>query len=149
LGRVRRPAMPLRVVRSCARLDEARAGWAEVTRLAPSVEEKIRIDATQKAWDKMNSEERRAFVEAALEKRTARFEARLTDCGRFTATGSLVQHFRLLLSRDMFDPSRAVEVSWNGKSATYDAKLSKVVLLREFVERFDRTFLPVAEASCP
>jgi hypothetical protein len=49
----------------------------------------------------------------------------------------------------MFDPAVPVQVTTNDKLANYEVKPAKLVLLRDFVERFDRTFLPVAEISCP
>ena len=42
-----------------------------------------------------------------------------------------------------------VKLGGTGKLTRYDAKSSKLVLLRDFIERFDRTFLPVAELACP
>jgi hypothetical protein len=97
----------------------------------------------------MKDDEKREWALAEAEKRTARLDVALDGPGRFTATTTLVQRFRLLLSRDLFDPASPVEVTTNGKTARYTATPSKLVLLREFVERFDRTFLPVAEVSCP
>ena len=40
-GGAARQTPPLRVVRACARLDEARNAWAEVTRFAAGVDENI------------------------------------------------------------------------------------------------------------
>ena len=43
------------------------------------------------------------------------------------------------------DEDGALEVTVNGKTRKRKPKPNKQVLLREFAERFDRTFLPVAE----
>ena len=49
----------------------------------------------------------------------------------------------------MFLPGKPVEVKWKGKLRKKPVTQSKKVLLEEFVERFDRTFLPVAEIRVP
>ena len=149
LGAAKRTSPPLRVVRMCARTDEGRAAWAEVTRLAPGAIEKFRLDIEQRKSDAMSEDQKREWYAAEAEKRTGRLEVTFDGPGRFTAKATLVQRFRLLLSRDMFTAGAPVEVTVNGKAAKYGVTPSKLVLLREFVERFDRTFLPVAEVSCP
>ena len=149
LGAAKRTSPPLRVVRRSAKAEEGRAAWAEITRLAAGAAEKFRPDIEARKWDAMKDDEKREWAAAEADKRTARLEVTLDAPGRFTATTTLVQRFRLLLSRDLFVAGASVEVTVNGKSAKYAVTPSKLVLLHEFVERFDRTFLPVAEVSCP
>ena len=55
-----------------------------------------------------------------------------------------MRSFRLLLSEEMSDPNLPAKVTWNGRTVTRKAVPSKETLLLDFVERFDRTFLPVA-----
>jgi poly(3-hydroxybutyrate) depolymerase len=149
LGAAKRASPPPRVVRMCARPDEGRAAWAEITRLAPGAVEKFRPDVDARKWEAMNDDEKREWAVGEAEKRTGRLEVTFDGPGRFTAKTTLVQRFRLLLSREMVAAGAPVEVTVNGKAAKYAVTPSKLVLLREFVERFDRTFLPVAEVSCP
>jgi hypothetical protein len=40
-------------------------------------------------------------------------------------------------------------VTWNGRTRQRKLKASKRVLLQDFAERFDRTFLPVAKFKIP
>ena len=56
---------------------------------------------------------------------------------------------RILLTEEMFIPGSAVQVKWRGKTVKKAAVKNKRVLLLEFVERFDRTFLPIAEVRLP
>lgn len=149
LGAAKRTNPPMRVVRRCARAEEGRAAWAEVTRLAAGAAEKFRPDIEARKWDAMSDDQKREWAVDEADKRTARLEVTLDGPGRFTAKTTLVQRFRLLLSRDLFEPGTPVEVTVNGKAAKYAVAPSKLVLLHEFVERFDRTFLPIAEVSCP
>ena len=46
-------------------------------------------------------------------------------------------------------PGDPVEVSWNGRTVRRRPRPSRLVLLTEFAERFDRTFLPIAEMRVP
>lgn len=148
-GAAVRESPPLSVVRCCARLDEARASWVEVTALWPSVKEVFRPEIEASKLEKMTEDDKRAWIQAEAEKRTARIEAKFEGAGKFTVTTSLVQRFRLLLAQDMFAPAAPVEITTNGKTARYAVEPSRLVLLRDFVERFDRTFLPVAEVGGP
>ena len=72
-----------------------------------------------------------------------------TAIGRFEARGTGVKRFRLLLTVDDFDAGSHVEVLFNGRRYRRRVEASEKVLLREFAERFDRTFLPIAEVRIP
>jgi hypothetical protein len=143
----RREPTPTRVVRMCARLDEGRSFWAEVAGVGPSVKEVFRADIDVRKLKTMDDDAKRKWLQEEAEKHTARIEAKLDAPGKFTVTTSQVTKFRLLLSREMFDPQAPVEIAVNGRSAPQrtGAQLSKVVLLKDFAERFDRTFVPIAE----
>jgi poly(3-hydroxybutyrate) depolymerase len=147
-GAVREP-VPMRVVRACTRSDEARASWAEATSFQAAVKEHFRADIEERKWKLMDDAGRRDWAQSEADKHTARLEVRLDGPGKFTAKSEQVLRFRLLLSAEMFDPATPVLLTLNDKPSKYDAKPSRLVLLRDFVERFDRTFLPVAEVSCP
>jgi hypothetical protein len=86
---------------------------------------------------------------AQIEAGTARLVVTRTAPGRFEATSTGVRRFRLLLTPDAFVPGKPVTVAWNGKTYTRTAIPSSAVLLREVVERMDRTFLPVADVTVP
>jgi dienelactone hydrolase len=148
-GGAARESPPLRVVRCCSRLDEARAAWIEATGFWPTVKEQFRPEIEASKLKNMSEDDKRAWGEDEAEKRTARIEAKFDGPGKFTVKTSLVQRFRILLAEDMFDPAKPVEITTNDKTARHDAQAGKLVLLREFVERFDRTFLPVAEVAGP
>jgi len=149
LGGAAREPVPLRVVRACAKPEEARASWIEALTFGPTVKETFRVDIDEKKLNAMNETQKREWIEGECEKRTARIEGKIAGPGKFEVKTNLVLRFRLRLSRDMFDPASPVEVTLGDKTTKYEAKPSKLVLLRDFVERFDRTFLPVAEISCP
>ena len=89
------------------------------------------------------------FMQREAEKRTARLEVSRDGVGRFVAKGKYVRKFRLLLDASMFEAGKDVRVVFNGTEFRRQPRPSTEVLLTEFVERFDRTFLPVAEVRIP
>ncbi|MGH7163238.1 MAG: hypothetical protein ACREID_07125, partial [Planctomycetota bacterium] len=148
-GGAARDPRPPRVVRACARPSEGRAFWAEVLAVDPDVQETFALRMSEAAFRALDEEALLRRVQEEADRRTARLEAELLAPGRFRATGERVRKFRLLLAEGMFDPARDVEVDFNGRSYRKRARPDPRVLLVEFAERFDRTFLPVAEITVP
>jgi dienelactone hydrolase len=148
-GAARRNPTPERVVRLAVRTEEARAFWLEITKLQSGVTEDIVPKVVASIWNGLDEAGRRKLLEDEVEKKTARLEVKMTGLGRFSATGQGVAGFRLLLTAAMFDPAKPVQVLFGGKLVEKKAKPDPRVLLEEFVERFDRTFLPVASIDVP
>ncbi|MEZ6036127.1 MAG: hypothetical protein R3F29_01515 [Planctomycetota bacterium] len=67
--------------------------------------------------------------------------------GRFEVRDRHVHQLRILLTEETRRDT--VEIKWRGTTLKKPAPEHVAVLLREFVERFDRTFLPVAEVVLP
>src|SRR5262245_1025344 len=148
LGGAVRDPRPERVVRRAAAPGEGRAFWVEVDGTAPSVVEAV-APPQPAGWATMSEQARRRFVADAVERATARLSVKRTGSGRFEAEGTAVTKFRLLLSDGAFEPDKPVSLLWNGRSISRLVKRNKSTLLLDFVERFDRSFLPVAELSVP
>jgi predicted esterase len=140
-----RDPLPDRVVRLTARAGEGRASWVDVTRCGPSVREEFALEVPRSEWNSLDDEGRRRRIVREAEERTARLEVLRAGPNRFEARGRGVEEFRLLLPLDDFDPRDAVEVSFDGERKEKRLRPSARVLLLEFAERFDRTFLPVAQ----
>ena len=149
LGGARREPAPVRVVRLCADAREGRAYWVEILKTKRPVKEAVVPQVKAAVWNAMNDGARRRFLAAEAERRTARLEVEMVEPGVFLAKSTHVGSFRLLLGAEMFDPARPVSLTWNGRAKKRRLKPSKRVLLRDFAERFDRTFLPVAEFKVP
>jgi dienelactone hydrolase len=149
LGDKRRSPLAPRVVRLSADTKEGRAYWAEILAVKSSVKDKFtpRVDGNR--WGGLDAMGQRRYMDALVKERTARLEARWIGKGRFVVKSSGVRRFRLLLSEGMFDPAEPVEVTWNGRKRRTRVKPSARVLAEDFAERFDRTFLPVAEIRVP
>ena len=141
----RRDPRPERVVRRASNAAESRAWWLEVLETTPGAVSDEVAPKQPVGWDKMSEESKRAYVQAEVDRLTARLEVTRTGPGAFKATSAGVKRFRVLLDRSMFEPGKPVTVVWNGRTITRAVTPSKQVLLADFVERFDRTFLPIAE----
>ncbi len=137
-----------RVVRRAAAPGTARSAYAEILSFDATVAEQV-SPVQPKDWNQMSDDAKRAFIEGEIDKKTARLEVVRAAPNRFEAKSTGVARWRLLLDADMADASKPVLVVWNGKTITRGVSPSKAVLLKDFVERFDRTFLPVIEVAVP
>lgn len=149
LGAARRATVPERLVRAACEKSEARAFFAEITGFAKSVVEDLQPKVDGAFWNRLGEAERREWLQREIETHTARLEVARDGPGRFTATSTGVTSFRLLLTSEMYDPAKPVVVLWNGKKTEKRVRADARVLLTEFVERFDRSFLPVAAIDVP
>ena len=142
----RRNAIPTEVVRIAATKGEGRAFWAEILQTdTRKVKDAFRLRVSAKTWDALDDDGQRKYVAREATKLSARLAVRMDTPGRFTAKSRHVRRFRLLLTPEMLDAKGKVSVRHNGRLRRKTATPQKRVLLREFAERFDRTFLPIAE----
>lgn len=148
-GSARKNPVPDRVVLLAARPDDACAFWVQITRLSNDVTEDVAPKVVASTWNALDENGRRKLLEQEVEKHTARLEVKRTGVGKFAATGERVAGFRLLLSASMFDPAKPVQVLFGGKLVEKKAKPDARVLLETFVERLDKSFLPVAAIDVP
>ena len=143
----KRDPHPQRIVRRAA-TGPARTAYADILAFDATVAEQV-SPIQPKEWGKMSDDAKRAFVEGEIDKKTARLEVVHAGPNRFEAKGTGVVRWRLLLDAELVDASKPLVVVWNGKSITRGVSPSKSVLLRDFVERFDRTLLPTIEVAVP
>lgn len=143
----RREPRPARVVRVAADADEARAAWVAITAFerAVAVDAAPQVDA--RTWDRLDDRKQRELLLDKLADHTARLAVDDKGQGRFTAQGKLVKAFALSLTAAQIGKNGAVEVRWQNRTQKFQATPHAAVLLRDFVERFDRTFLPVARVE--
>jgi dienelactone hydrolase len=144
-GAAHRDPKPARVVRMAARDGEGRAAWVEVEDYAPSIDEVFTPTASELKIANMSDQEKLRFVETLAEQRTARLDIERASPGHFSAKSEGVKRFRVLLASDDFDVKTDVQLAWNGAKVNKRLRANPTTLLEEFAERFDRTFLPVAD----
>lgn len=152
LGAIRRDPVPQKVVRCFARKGEGRAFWLDVTSYDRSVEDEFQPKMTPKeveALEKKPLEERKLWWLDQTALRTGRVVATWKPDAPFQVDAKGALAARLLLDDAMLAGRKEVEVVWNGKKKKVKPERTARVLLLEFVERFDRTFLPVVEIALP
>ena len=143
-GAVRDP-LPTEVVRRAVREDEARRHWLEVGDFLPDVKEVFQPTLrVPRGTTPDQAALRKAVIDQAGE-RTARVEARFVEPGqlRFKSVGA--RRVRLLLPESWLPEKGKLRVHDGRRKRSVAVERSARVLLDEFVERFDRRFLPVAE----
>ncbi len=151
-AKARRPAVPTRVIRRTVhitgeRRGEGRAAWVEVLATKKPAKEMFPLRVDPRQWNKMTDRAKRAFQAVEAEKHTARLEASMPEPGVFLVRTIGVKKFRLLLTPAMVGSGSSVTITVNGRKRTRKLKPSSRVLLREFAERFNRTFLPIYEVT--
>ena len=146
-GTRRRDPRPAEIVRRFAREGEGRAFWVEVLEGKKDVVEEFTPTISASLNKKLDDAGRRRWLIDETEERTARLWARFVKPNRIEVKQKDVKAFRLLLTADMFDEEGTFEVKVGNRRRKPEVTPDAMTLLSEFVERFDRTFLPVAEVE--
>lgn len=143
LGGAVRDPLRERVVCTEAGKMQLRSGWVQVIRVTDDVEEEFtpRVSSGFRGY---SDEKQLRTIQKLVDAKTARLEVKRKAPGRFEAKGTGVASFSLRLQPEDLSRKGDIRVKFD-KSRTYEVTPSARVLLLEFVERFDRTFLPVAE----
>lgn len=132
------------------RLDFGRHHWVEVLKYDRKV--RIPFPPTVKAarWRKLDAAGRLAYMDQYLRDSLPRIEVRAgKKPGEFDVEDRHIRSFRLLLTPELMGKQETVIVRWRGHTLEKPFEPSAEVFLRDFVERFDRTFLPIAEVRLP
>ncbi|MFN0206963.1 MAG: hypothetical protein ACKVS6_11730 [Planctomycetota bacterium] len=147
-SRSRNPRPGQVIVTSVGKHDSASSFWGEILTVGKEVQEEFvtKLNPAEAAKvNAMDARTRSEWWDQQAAKHTAKLELKMVAPGEFSAKGTGVVKFRLLLTEGMFDPKKPVVVNFNGKSKNYAVKPDKKILLQNFVDRFDRTILPIAE----
>ncbi len=142
----RRDPWPTKVLYRQARKDQPRAAWVRINRFNKTVDEHFRIEAPPK-WASMTDFERAAYIQDLADERTAKLTATRQSDGSFQMSSEGVTRLMLYLPQEWIPEDGALSVQINGDTQKLKVKPSKTILLVDFVERFDRSVLPVAEVS--
>jgi len=145
----RRAQPPQRVVRLAADPTECRASWVEITAFEGKVAVDVAPAISASQWERLDEAGKRALLLDRLGDHTARLAVQDKGQGRFVAEGKLVKSFELRLTAAQLGKEGACEVRWQNRTLRKKVIPDAAVLVRDFVERFDRTFLPVAIVVVP
>jgi len=143
----RRPVQPKKVVRLAADPAETRAAWLEITGMRQKVQVNAQPRVSVRNWERLTEMQKREHVLKALAKNTARLEVTQKGPGRFVAKGSGITKFSMLLTRKQLGKKDKVDMRLANKPIKKAVRQSPKVLLDDFVERFDRTRLPVVRVD--
>lgn len=127
------------------RRDFGRHHWLEVLDYQRKAKVPFPPKVPDRRWRKLDDAGRLTYLDQYLRDALPRLEVRRSGPGQFTVKDREIASFRLLLSKKMLGEQAKVAVRWRGRTIRRPVVFSPEVFLREFVERFDRTFLPVAE----
>jgi Putative esterase len=143
----RRDPFPGQVVRRVAREGEGRAYWVEVLETKKPVRENFEVPLNAR-WKKASNNEQRLIIQEQADKYTGRLAVNMSGVNAFEAKSERgIKRFRLLLPQRAFVEGEPLTVTWNRKKVRRRPKGDKELLLVEFAERFDRSFLPVAQVE--
>lgn len=149
LGRSRRQPWPKQVIRLAARKGEGRNSWVQIKTFTRDVQEEFKLKVEAEHWNSLDEDGRKLHYMEQVDQKTARLEVHWLEAGHFQASGRGVKSFSLLLSEAMIGEKGAVKVEFGGKVRRKKGRPSARVLLEEFVESFDRSFLPLARFDFP
>lgn len=144
-GESRRNPLQPRVVRRFVREDEARSHWLEVVRAKPrGVKEEWSVTMPKGFRGTPTDEQILTWVMEQADDRTVEVVGHYDGPGSIRIERDGVKKVRLYLSREMLDERGRITVMDGKKPVKRRPKPSKRVLLEEFVERFDPSFLPIS-----
>lgn len=123
--------------------------WLEVAEVDPKLFPKSPMPVPASKWNSLDEQGKRDWLDDYQRANTPRLQVTRRAPGQFVATDRGVVKFGLLLTPDMVDAKGDVTVQWVGKTFRKPTKPSAVVLLRDFAERMDRTFVPTIEVAIP
>jgi pimeloyl-ACP methyl ester carboxylesterase len=126
-----------------------RRRWFDVVRTDPELKIKWPMQVPASKWNRLDEQSRRDLMDDYVRDLRPRLQIERARPGRFIVTERSIHAFRLLLTPDLCDAKGDVVVIWHGKELRRHPEPSATVLLRDFAECFDRTFLPVLEVVLP
>ncbi len=145
---VREP-WPQRVVHCTATKDEGRAAWLEITGFSKEVDEVFQPKVQQGEWSRMSEDAQRRFFVREAVKRNAKVVANRTGAGSFALEFNEATRVRLYLRAEDLGEKGGVKISLGGKQLVRQARADVKVMLEDFAERFDRTFVVSARVEVP
>lgn len=146
-GAARRDPFPEKMRWRMAWSDPARLGWARVERYEKEVKESFEIQVGAGDWDAWDHERKVRHILQMADDRTAEIRVERAADGLLRAEGDRVQRAALLLPAAYLALQPKVTVEAGGKTKRLQPRATAKVLLLDFAERFDRSFLPVAEVD--
>jgi len=148
LSLARSEPWPAKTLLSSAAADDAGRTFLRIEKLDKQVAPDFQLKVTN-AWNRADDLGKRRIMQTAAEKHTGHLEISSTKPGSYKAKGEGVKSFRLLLDAAHLDQKGRAAVRFGSRTTKKTPEPSAKVLLEEFVESFDRGFLPTVEVLVP
>lgn len=143
----RRTAVPERQLHLTASLQVPRHGLIRVARFVRGeVAEVFPIEVDPPSWESWDHGQRADFIQQKADEMTSRVELTRSP-GKVELSAKGVSRMTLWITAGMIGADGWLEVSGGKKERRIRPKPNKRTLLLDFVERFDRRFLPLAELT--
>lgn len=133
------------VQRWISRTDESDVLWASALELSEGVLDEVPVTIRGRGRAEVPDDVIRRQIRERVEPATAHLSIRRDEKGTFRFEAEGVGRARILLSEKWIPDNGRVVVRRGARRQRFDVEPGAETLLRTFVERFDRTFLPVAE----
>jgi predicted esterase len=143
-GRLVRDPRPEHVVQVAAHEKVGRHAWIEILELGRGVDESFLLTLPAQKNGTLTDTDKLELCDEQARAKSARLEATRLGPGRYEVAADKVARFAIWLTGADFEASTPVEVTLRGKMQKKKVMPDASVLLEDFVEHFDRTFLPVA-----
>jgi len=140
-----RTPYPSRLIVRAASGSMARNSWIRVDKVDRNVKEIFQLTVNPGKWNALDESGKANFVQRLAESKTGRVQGEHGDVGFFKLTMSGVKRVSLLVPKEWVPENGKVKVKVNKRTKTVKPIASRQVLILDFVERFDRSFLPVYE----
>lgn len=147
LSAARRNPFPDKLRWRAAWDDPERMSWARFGRYEKEVKESFAIEVGAGDWDAWEHERKVRYILEMADARTAELRVERAAGGVLRVEADGLQRAQLLLPADYLAAQPKLTLEAGGKSKRLQPRPSAKVLLLDFAERFDRTFLPVAEVE--
>ncbi len=145
LSAAQRNPFPERMRWRAAWDDPERLGWARPGRYEKDVKESFAIEVDPGQWDGWDHERRVRHILELADARTADLQVERAADGVLRVAGERLRNAFLLLPAAYLAAQPKITLESGGKTKRLQPRPAAKVLLLDFAERFDRTFLPVAE----
>lgn len=142
-----RSPYPQRLLVRVSKPSLLRNAWIRVDRVDRDIQETFPLRVKPKVWQSLDEAGKARYVQDLVDTKTAQIDAKRLEDGSFELQLDGIKQASLMLPLAWIPEDGKVEVTVGKRTKTLKALASKKVLLLDFVERFDRTVLPVCEVT--
>ncbi|MBL4771140.1 MAG: hypothetical protein JKY61_08365 [Planctomycetes bacterium] len=142
-----RPALPNKLLVKAAHGDNERNSWLRIDRVTKEVREIVPLKVKASKWRALDEAGKALHVQDLADASTCQVIAERTADGNFNLSMRQVKQATLMLPMEWVKGRKTISVTVEKRTQNLRIKPSAKILLLDFVERFDRNFLPICEVK--